>query len=307
LLVLLRYAEHFNLFYLPAYYVFSVIFGLGMYSFYIFIFGEANSVLDGAIFCAMWTFGGVLLVGYVTDMISNIFKEQMTNTWYNDILASQWLFGASYAPIKNITELFIQKIEPKSAVESTYFIIYRHMYSFIVWACIYAACAYGYFRTFARKGAEKAGEISSSWFGYKLLIPLYGFLMIRQASFDVITVIWLVMMAIGYVIYRRSTKLAKSDIIILIVYAVTFFLIVGIMDVSAEAIAFLASVVFFAVSLCLFLGARKENREKPGFHSEKEMMKLGAMLVVSATLFLIGIIMAMWPIIVFLFSLSIVA
>ena len=158
LLVLLRYAEHFNLLCLPAYYVFSIIFGLGMYSFYIFVFGEANSVLDGAIFCAMWTFGSMLLLGYVTDMVSNIFASQMTATWYNDLLETPWLFGVSYAPIKNITEVFIQKIEPKSAVESTYFIIYRHMYSFIVWACIYAACAYGYFRTFARKGAEKPAK-----------------------------------------------------------------------------------------------------------------------------------------------------
>ena len=306
-LVLLTYAEYFGLICLPAFYVLSVIFGLGVYSFYMFVFGQANTVFDGAVFCAMWSYGTMIFVGYITDIISNVFTEGMTATFYNDLLEIPWLIGFPFSSLDNLNMMFRFSIEPKNVEPLEYELVMRHYWSFFLWAAIYVACAYGYFRTFMRKGAENAGEISDTWFGYRLLIPIYGFLMVRQGGFDILTVIWLTMMVIGYVIYRRGLKLKKSDIVVLAIYAAVFFVFVGIFNVTAEAILFFASIVFFIVSACLFLGAAKENREKQGFHGEREMMKLGTMLVVSAAIFLIGLIQIMWPIIVFLFSLSVVA
>ena len=86
---------------------------------------------------------------------------------------------------------------------------------FFVWGAIGIAAAVGYFVTFVKKGAEKAGEISNSWFGYKLLIPLYGYsLLLQYDSLDFMTVAICILMVIGYVVYRRGFKLKLSDIII---------------------------------------------------------------------------------------------
>jgi hypothetical protein len=258
-----------------------------------FIFGQANTVFDGALFCVMWTYGTVLVTGYITGIISNVFTYQMTATFYNDLLEIPWLIGFPFSTLDKLNLLFKFSIEPKNVeleYGGYYDIITRHYWMFFLWLAVYVACAYGYFRTFARKGVEKAGEVSDTWFGYRLLIPIYGFMMVRQGGFDILTVLWLIMMFIGYIIYRRGMRFTKSDIIVLAVYAVSFFVLSGIFNMSAEVILILASAAFFTVSLCMALGARRENLEKPGFHSEKEMTKLLALLVVSAALLLIGIL-----------------
>jgi len=306
-LTVLPYAKHFRLVCLPAFYVLSAIFALGVYSFYMFVFGQANTVLDGAIFCAMWSYGTVIIVGYITDIISNIFTHGMMATFYNDLLELPWFIGFPFASLGNLNLMFRYNIDLKGAELADYELIMRHYWSFFLWAAIYAACAYGYFRTFIKKGSEEAGEVSDTWFGYRVLIPLYGFMMVRQGNFDILTVLWIIMMFIGYTIYRRGLKFKKSDIIVLIIYAVMFFVLVGIFEMSAEVILLLASIVFFTVSLCMALGARRENREQPGYHSEKEMTKLLALLTVSAALLLMLIIVISWPLITFLFSLSLVS
>ena len=295
-LVVLPYAEHFRLGYLPAYYVFSLILGLGLYSFYTFIFGEANTVLDGAIFCAMWTFGGGFLLLYIVDFITAAAFDLPTVV-YNDLNVSPWLFGVSFAPLNNITELFLHNIEPKANVSSSYFTISRHFESLFVWALIYAACACGYFCTFARKGTEKAGEISDTWFGYKMLIPIYGFLCAGMDSY-MLNALWLAAMFTGYMIYRRGIRLAKSDIIVLIIHAVIFF---PLAELSRFQIIFLASIPFFIVSLCLLISESKKNREHPELRDKKRMLKLGALAALSAALLLVCIITEMRHLIEYLF------
>lgn len=304
-LTVLPYAQYFRLEYLPAYYLLSIVCGVGMYSFYMFIFGEANTAADGAIFCAMWTFGGVFLLGYAIELIEGVCYDFIPTTLKNDFLNLPWQMGGAYSPLSNLTTLFIVQIEPKADYAQTYALIMRHLWSFAVWAGIYAASAFGYFRTFIRKGAEKAGEASDTWLGYKLLIPIYGFMAVGVSE-GILLIIWLALMTIGYIIYRRGWKLRKSDIVTLAIYAAIYLLLAGIMGLERAEILFFAIAILFVVSLCLSLRAMKDNREKPGTHGEKEMMKLLTLLTVSGALLIMVAIALSWPLIILFFSFMVI-
>ena len=101
---------------------------------------------------------------------------------------------------------------------------------FFVWGVIGIAAAVGYVYRFAKKGAEKAGEISESWFGYRILIPIYGYCLIFLTTESFVSVFsvlyWLIfaLMIIGYVVYRRSFRLKKSDICGIVAGVIPFIL-----------------------------------------------------------------------------------
>lgn len=209
--------SYFALGYMPLYYLFSILIGLVMYSFFMFVFGQANTVADGVVMCVLWMF--------VICVVSLAFRGQIlrfflhdTDFWKNTPDLSTW--GIVYAPINNLTVIFQDLIEiNKDALEYNYRTGYAEryisqMYMFFVWGAVGIAAAFGYFVTFIKKGAEKAGEISSSPFGYKLLIPLYGYsLLMMYDSIDFMTVLIFVAMVIGYIVYRRSFKLKTSDLV----------------------------------------------------------------------------------------------
>ena len=132
---------------------------------------------------------------------------------------------------------------------------------FYVWVGIYASCAYGYFSSFVRRGAEKAGEISESPFGYKFLIPFYGVCLIFSVA-DVILVFILPLMFIGYVIYRRGVKLKKSDIFAMIAALAVLLLtlyrpIENLLPFAAAAVLTVVLLVRFIAALCKKSGAKE--------------------------------------------------
>ena len=277
----LPYASYMKLWLLPAYYLLSLIFGLGFYSFVIFLFGEANTVLDGIIFCGMWGIFGSLLL-YNLTVVTAPFAPYMTHTFWSNLHNVGDYWGMAYLPLGNLANLFTDMVSKTKAFESTSTIISRTFAMFFVWAGIYIACAVGYFRTFCRKGAENAGEISSSAFGYKLLIPLYGLnLLIDNSDFDILLVIYFALMIVGYVIYRRGFKFKKGDIAVLICTACSYFLLAGVLQMSDDVLLAIGSVLFFIVSLCRLLGALKENKEKPGYHEKSKVAMLAVLFALS--------------------------
>jgi hypothetical protein len=97
--------------------------------------------------------------------------------------------------------------------------IWEHAYMFLVWTMIGIAAAVGYFVTFVKRRAEKAGEISNSWFGYKTLIPIYGcsliFEMRSSSGLNPLSLVSFALMIVGYIVYRRGFRFKKSDIIVM--------------------------------------------------------------------------------------------
>lgn len=210
--------NYFKLGYMLPYYFLSLLVGLVMYSLFMFIFGQGNTVADGVLFCVLWIF--------VLYCVSYAFRQEflgnLINTKYWDISGNIMDWGIIYAPINNLTVIFQDLIEVNQHVNEYNYTsemaqIYRETwYMFVLWAALGIDSLLGYFVTFITKGAEKAGEISNSWFGYKVLIPAYGYSLILMVDvIDYMSVFIFALMVIGYIIYRRGFKFKLSDYIVM--------------------------------------------------------------------------------------------
>ena len=197
----------FEMFYLVPYYFLSLLLGLILYSFFMFLFGEGNCSADGLVFCILGMFALCLLFWTV--------ERLMYQFWRIELINFDW--GIVYIPLNNLTVLFQNNIHLHST--SDYDLVNeKHireaLYMFALWGVIGVAAAIGYFVTFVRKGAEKIGDISDSWFGYKTMIPLYAYSAFFLLGIQgIIGILIFMLTLVGYFIYRRSFRLKKSDLI----------------------------------------------------------------------------------------------
>lgn len=214
---LLATTDCFRLGYMPLYYLFSLLLGWMMYSVFTFLFSEGNTVADGILFCGLWVFvASVVMYVFYSYVLSAVLDKKV---WLELGSFSEW--GVVYAPINNLTVIFQKLIEVNRVSDAgvSYYVNYAdrymaQMYMFFVWGAVGIAAAFGFFFNFKRKGAQNAGEISDSPFGYKLLIPVYGYgLLLLNNRLDIFSVIIFALMLVGYFIYRRSFKIKTRDII----------------------------------------------------------------------------------------------
>ena len=206
--------DYFALGYMLPYYFLSLLLGVVIYSVFMFLFTEGNTVADGVLFCLLWIF----LLNIVSYTVIRQCVDQ--KLWYTSGVMNLTEWGIIYTPINHLTVLFQDLIEINnpSSWDRSVVSIKEHSYMFFVWGAVGIAAAIGYVFRFTKKGAEKAGEISTSWLGYRILIPIYGYCLILLTASNsgpsTISFLSFVLMIIGYVIYRRSFKLKKSDIIV---------------------------------------------------------------------------------------------
>ena len=212
----------FALGYMIIYYPLLFLLGVMIYSVMSFLIIQANSVVDGIFFCGLWAFALFLAIWVVRNFL---LRKYIINTpaWSDTVDFATW--GMIYAPINNLTVIFQDLIEVNRVGEAAIYnytsrwaeIYMDQAYMFAVWGAIGIAAAIGYFVTFRRKSAHEAGEISDSWFGYKSLIPAYGYMLLMiYGRLDIMSFIIIALMVIGYVIYRRGFKLKKGDIAFII-------------------------------------------------------------------------------------------
>ena len=206
--------DYFALGYMLPYYFLSLLLGAVIYSVFMFLFTEGNTVADGVLICLLWIF----LLNIASYTVIRQCVEQ--KLWPTSTAMNLTEWGIIYTPINHLTVLFQDLIEINhpSRWDRSVVSIKEHSYMFFVWGAVGIAAAIGYVFRFAKKGAEKAGEISTSWLGYRILIPIYGYCLILLTASDsgpsTMSLLAFVLMIIGYVIYRRSFRLKKSDIIV---------------------------------------------------------------------------------------------
>jgi len=83
----------------------------------------------------------------------------------------------------------------------------------IIWALSGAASAAAFILSFIGYRAERAGDISDSFFGYRFIIPAAGLSAIVMNNDDILTkTVIATAMLIGYFIYRRSFRIKAEDI-----------------------------------------------------------------------------------------------
>lgn len=262
-LVLLPYAKYLKLQYMPLYYVLLLVLGIAIYSIFIFLYGEANSSTDGVICAIMWIFALYLLALVAIEPIREyafyfIYRDAegvMSNEYYIFMREldnfTSWFIP--YTPINNLTvvfqdviegrEMYIESHEKLDELISVHIwptfgeVIearYSHWYMVFLPIVAGAASVFGYFRTFTHKGAEKIGEVSSSPFCYKVLIPIYGFVCFAFSQLFGITFFLIIAaMYIAYAIYRKSFKIKKADVFSMLgTVAVSIAFLLAIMLIS---------------------------------------------------------------------------
>ena len=199
--------DYFALVYMIPYYFLSLLLAVVIYSVYCFLFMQANTVADGVLFCALWIFLP-FLVGMTVFLVFD-----------SKLAANLYSWGIMYTPMNNLTVLFQNLIEINEptrwdkAAEK----IMDYWYMFFIWGAVGIAAAHGYLICFVKKGAQQAGEISNSPFGYALLIPAYGYCFMTFTTgilLPMMMVTYLIIMLSGYLIYRRGFKFKIPDIVV---------------------------------------------------------------------------------------------
>ncbi len=214
--------------YMIPYFFLSLLVGLVIYAFFSFLFHEANTTVDGIIFCVMWIF----VMQIVLYQLGQLFpwtplgdmnesqKPTASALLFNNIRDTLELVGDwmnVYIPLNNLNIYFTGLVDLRMKDYLREMMDMWYMY--VVWGGIGLACIAGFIARFAKKSPHRIGEISSTPFGYKVLIPLvgYSFLLSGYMADDIASVIIIfIAMTVGYIIYRRGVRFKKSDIVCLL-------------------------------------------------------------------------------------------
>lgn len=175
--------------------------GVCIYSIFTAIFNSANTVVDGCLFVAAWSI--IIPLFYIalndfTSIFTNLENFFKMNLNEDSLMPHSAFFVVGYFHDMLVGEEVL-----------------RSAYAYIpVWCIVGIVCAAVYFYSFARKRAEEIGDLSSTVFGYKVLIPLGVFSMTQAFDEDIVSFIFAALLGVvGYMIYRRSFKIKKNDLI----------------------------------------------------------------------------------------------
>lgn len=203
MLLLSRGPGWFNFTPMLAHYFLSLLLGVVMYAVMVFVFNEANTKGDGIWFMILYTFIFFLLVWAFGNL---------TGKWYDGSP------GLSWGVIGRLTTNYQYLVELDSTNKADFWQTPENVGWFVFWTAAGIASAVGFFFTFGKRRMEKTEEISDSYFGFRVLIPLYAVSgMIAFPVSDVI-IFWVIielLALLGYTIYRRGFHYKKSDIAIL--------------------------------------------------------------------------------------------
>lgn len=214
-LLLLRYPEGFYYPPLAGYFFLNLLIGIILYSVFTFVFNQANSTGDGVWFIILWSFA----FGFVAETVRVFLRD-----WLNlgkmelgsmNLLSDDSAYGISWGLLSDIQWKYTQVIEKtQSASISELWSDLVFVKWFVLWILLGIGSVLGFVFSFGKRGAEQTQEVSDSWFGFKLLIPLYAIcgMVVYRGLF--VLVIW-ILAFVGYIIYRKGFHLKKWDWIIL--------------------------------------------------------------------------------------------
>lgn len=214
-LFLLRYPEGFDFAPLLSYYFLSLGLGVCAYSFNVFVFNRANSTGDGIWFMILCGFVVPVLIGICYGIYSLIqpillLDEGILEEYWRNSTGHMASYVGALGYVNMVYGGTIEKSEHYTLMDLW------GQWSNAAWLLFLSAAgiasAVGFTRSFGRGRPEKVGEVSDSWFGFKLMIPIYA------AYFSVtlgMRLFGLIAAFVGYLIYRKGFHLKRSDWIVL--------------------------------------------------------------------------------------------
>ncbi len=226
-LLMLRYPGAFELAPLLGHYFIILALGICFYALYVFVFNEANSTGDGIWFIILWT----VVFYLISSLISTVLIDNLGYQRYEDLFVLSNRLGfleVSFplAFVSTITRACEQIVEKDETISLIQWLINSGSLSAIVfWALLGTASGIGFFFSFGKRAAQKTEEVSDSWFGYRLMIPIYAVCGMILALDIGACLIVEVIAVVGYMIYRKGLHLKKSDWISLAVFPVIAFIV----------------------------------------------------------------------------------
>ena len=200
---------HYNFIPMIFHYLVCILFGFAMYSLMVFVFNQANTTGDGIWFMILYTF--------IFSLIATSFNEFTNNLIRNDTLLIPWGW---IAHLTDCYQYYIELIVNKTSFWQNP----ENIGCFIFHIAVGIASAAGFFITFGKRRMEKTEEISDSFFGFRVLIPLYA--ICGMLVFSSVLGFWIaieLLAILGYTIYRRGFHYKKSDIATLCMLMIFLF------------------------------------------------------------------------------------
>ena len=205
-------------------FLFTLFGSLVIYSVTSFIFDRANTAADGIIWIIVYLFIGYFMFDGAFKLYKHAIDAPYLYSKNTDFVLAGCLtpYHILLNTWERISDLLIPKIEYRDYGFHIQTItndlaptnIYNHnITDFILWSIIMVLCIFGFIWLFKNKRPENIGSISNSRFGYAVLIPLFSIAYLCN-SFHIKTVIsMLILMTIGYIVYRRSIRFKLIDYI----------------------------------------------------------------------------------------------
>ena len=171
LTIALRVTQESFVWYVPHFFL-SLLLGAGLFGVNSFLFSRANRVMDGILFIAAWAcilpLFLALVSGWADDTIFSYVVEDRTR-YYKLWNACDSLF--TYSPLAWTSAFFERLVVAKQPLNDGMCVNFA-----LAVAVGVAEMAAAYTLLFVcadRDKSENADQISSSWWGYKVLIPAY--------------------------------------------------------------------------------------------------------------------------------------
>ena len=215
---------------LVLFFFFAVFACLAVYAFTAFIFDRANTTADGVIWLISYSFIGVLALAVAADLYISVFTDLNLSAdelpFALSSLSPYYIFFSLWSAVSSIlipkytilTKIgsTVTHIQPPSSSHPELSDI--DIRGMIFWGALILLCIFAFIWMFKKKRPENIGSVSSSWFGYKVLLPLSAITVLTgfDATLDeniVFHAIVLVCLVVGYIIYRKGIRFRPSDYI----------------------------------------------------------------------------------------------
>ena len=177
-----------------------------------FIFNCANSLLDGIVFVGAWTISPYVIdFAYRSAVVLGTGFPKLPINLLDLILINT---------ISGINKGFDQHIVGSPKGIEKLFENISQIQILVILTGVSVLAFIGLFLVSKRKKVEAIGDVSDSWLGYKVLVPLYGvcIALIGMVKADEILSVPIVIggMFSGYCLYRKGVRLRVPDLIWLV-------------------------------------------------------------------------------------------
>lgn len=191
-----------------------------LYSIVTFVYTRNNTVVDGLINLLFVCFVGALISGTIRYVIRD--NEVFNN--FTHLNASYYYLYSPFIQLGNTYELLLCG----NYVNSSLSTIIDKSISYSLFAVLGVLCFVLFYLLAKKEKAEDCMQISNSWISYKLMIPLFTVLLIVLGSSEFLLTFVLVCVGayFAYVIYQRSFKIKKHNLITLISSCALGFILV---------------------------------------------------------------------------------